>query len=155
MLEAVEGGHQPGVMLLPSVRAPSSSSMVPCSMESTPARTAALMPAAPSAWAMTFFAGAMGDLDGLGHLRFAQFLHVEVGDGVHHAAGGHQLDPVGAVFDVAAHDVGDVVNSVGDILAAGKLHVGGEGRAVAMASGERDATACGGDARAEDDAALD
>jgi len=50
--------------------------------------------------------------------------------------------------------VGDVVNSVGYVLAAGKLHVGREGRAIAMTSGERYATAGSGNARAEDDAAL-
>ena len=102
-----------------------------------------------------FFAGAMCDLNGGGHLRFAQFLHVEVGDGIHDAAGGHELDPVGAVLDVAADDVGDVVDGVGDVLAAGQLHVRREGRAVAVATGERDAAAGGGDARTEDDAALD
>ena len=47
-----------------------------------------------------------------------------VGDRIHDAAGGHELDPVGSVFNVAANDVGDVVDGVGDILTAGKLHIG-------------------------------
>ncbi len=113
------------------------------------------MPTVPSAWAMTILAGAVGDFDGLGHLLFAEFLDVEVGDGVHDAAGGHELDPVGAILDVAAHDVVDVVDGVGDVLAAGKLQVGREGSAVAVAAGDGDAAAGGGDAGAEDDAALD
>ena len=35
------------------------------------------------------FAGAMGHFNRFGHLRLAQLLHVKVGDGVHHAPGGH------------------------------------------------------------------
>src|SRR6185503_5794034 len=61
-----------------------------------------------------FFAGAMSDFNGGCHLGFAQLLYMEVGDGVHHATGGHEFDPVGAVLNVATNDMGDVVDRVGD-----------------------------------------
>ena len=101
-----------------------------------------------------FLAGAMGHGDGLGHLSFAELLDVEVGDGIHDAAGGHELDPVGAVLDVAANDVVDVIDGVGDVEAAGHCDIGREERAVAMAAGDGNATAGGDHARPKDEAAL-
>ena len=83
----------------------------------------------------------MGHFNSLRHLRLAQLLHVVVADGIHDTAGGHQLDPVGAVFDVAADYAVDVFDGVGNVRLTRESKVRGEGVAVAVAAGERDAAA--------------
>ena len=90
-------------------------------MESTPGAHGGLDALGAFGVRHHLFARAMGHDDRFGHLRFAQFLHVEVGDGIHDAAGGHQLDPVGAILDVAPHHVIDVVDRVGHVLAARQI----------------------------------
>ena len=102
-----------------------------------------------------FLSSTVSDLNCHRHLRLAQLLDVEVGDGIHDTASRHQLDPVGTVLDVATHHVGNVIDSVGNIFAARQLDVGREGRAVAVSPGDGNTTTGSGDARAEDEAALD
>src|SRR5215470_16559174 len=67
-----------------------------------------------------FLPGTMSDLDRLGHLFFAQLLNAEVTEYVAHASGGHQLDPIGAVFQVAPHRWTYFFHVVGNIWPACK-----------------------------------
>ena len=154
VLKAVEGGDEPGAVLLHELRAffvehgavfDGVDAGADCGLDADGAFSVG----------HDLLSGAVGNVDGGGHLGFAQVLDVVVGDGIHYAAGGHELDPVCSVFNVAADDVGDVVDGVGDVLTAGEPDVWREWRAVTVASGERDAAACSGDARAEDDSAFD
>jgi hypothetical protein len=106
-------------------------------MESTPARTAALIPCAHRV-GHHVFARAMRHLHGTRHLRLAQFLHVVVADRVHHASGGHQLDPVGSVLDVVPHSIAHSVHGVGNIRTPRQRLVSREHISIAMASGNAD-----------------
>ena len=154
VLKAVEGGDEPGVVLLHELCA---FLVEHCAVFDGVDASAGGGLDSGSAFGVGhhFFAGAVSDLNGGGHLGFAQLLNVEVGDGVHDAAGGHELDPIGSVLDVAADDVGDVVDGVGDVRSTWAFHICREGRAVTVAAGEGDAAAGSSDAGAEDDAAFD
>jgi hypothetical protein len=68
-------------------------------------------------------------------------LHGVVADGVPDAAGGHELDPVRAVLDVAADSDGNLVRGVGDIGRARESLIGSEDIRVAVSAGERDEVA--------------
>ena len=97
-----------------------------------------------------FFSSPMSNLDGLGHLFLAQFLHGVVADGIHDAAAGHELDPVGAELNVAAHGDAHLVDGIGDIWRTWERFIGREQVGIAVAAGERDEVAGGNDAWAPD-----
>ena len=154
VLEAVERWHQPGAVLLHQLRAFFVEHRAVLDGIDSGA-DGGLDALAAFGVGHYFLSGAVGNFDGLCHLFLAQFLHAVVADGVHDAAGGHELDPVGAVFDVAADNALDVVGSVGDVGLVGKSEVGGEHVAVAVSAGERDAAAGGDDSGAANQALLD
>jgi len=62
-----------------------------------------------------FFPGTMSYLDCLGHLFFAQFLHIEVAKHVAHPSSGHELDPVSSVFQVSPYCRTDFLHIVSNI----------------------------------------
>src|SRR6202000_70566 len=62
-----------------------------------------------------FAACAMSDFNRAGHLLVTQFLYAVVADRVHDAACGHELDPISAILDVAAHDAVHIVNGIDSI----------------------------------------
>src|SRR5882724_7551865 len=71
-----------------------------------------------------FLACTMGDLDCLRHLLLAEFLHAVVTDRIHNSTGGHELDPVGSIFNVAASDAADFVYRVSDVRTMQKPSIG-------------------------------
>src|ERR1700730_2081478 len=103
----------------------------------------------------TCFSSATGNFDGLGHLLLAQFLHSVVTDGIHNAAAGHELDPVGAEFNVTANGDVDLVDGVGHVWRAWERFIGREQIGIAMTAGERDEVASGHYAWAADQSSFD
>src|SRR6185503_21166344 len=79
----------------------------------------------------------MRDLNRLGHLRLAEFLYPEIAQRIHHPAGRHQLDPVGAVLDIAPGRGRNLIHRVGDVRAPWQFLIDGELIGVAMAAGKR------------------
>ena len=97
---------------------PSSSIRLPCSIESTPARTAFLIPWAPWAWAATLRPAAWRLLD-----RGAELLDGELRCAGRvaprqHPADGVDLDHVDAVLELRPDDVAHLVGAVGDPVVA-------------------------------------
>src|SRR6516225_6876136 len=105
---------------------------LPCSIESTPASSAALMPAAPCACA------AMRRFDDRADFVVGELL-VESGlDVGEHATGCHELDRVRTMADLAAHGAATFVDAVAN--SRGRLHAGANVVAIAVDLG---VTACG------------
>ena len=70
------------------------------------------MPLVPWAWVAMVQAVELGGIaDGL-HLLKAHLLGIDGGAQAHHAAGGHILDQIGAVLDVVAHRLDQLVRAV-------------------------------------------
>ena len=60
-------------------------------------------------------ASAMGGLHDGAKLLVAQLLHVVVAERVGDAPRGHDLDPIGAVFEIVTHGHARLIGCVGDI----------------------------------------
>src|SRR6185312_14925674 len=102
-----------------------------------------------------FFPGAVGYFNGFCHLVLAQLLDAIVTDGIHDTTGGHQFDPVGAVFNVAADYALDVFGGVGNIRLIRESKIRREDIAVAVPAGEGDASARRDDSGSVNQALLD
>jgi hypothetical protein len=124
---------------------------VPCSIESTPALTAAAMPASAWAWAATLRPSEWAVVDDRPHLLVGEGLAEALVALAEHAAGGVELDDVGAELGRLA-DLGRALVGAGaGIVAVERLgDLGPEARDVAMAADGRERLAGGEHARAGD-----
>ena len=86
-----------------SLDALASSMNVPCSIESTPARTAASNPAGAMGMGRDLQAHEVGHVDDGLHLLVGEMLLEAARAGIEHAAGGHDLDDVDAGGGELAH----------------------------------------------------
>ena len=128
----------------------------PCSMQSMPHSTATRMASSPWQWAATFSPARWASSTMASEL-VGGVLAGAGGAGVrHHPARGAHLDDLGAVLDLVAHGLADLVDAVGDALLHGDgQHVGGEvleHRGVEVAAGGGDGMAGRDDAGAVDPA---
>ena len=117
MLKAKQRGHEPGAALLHQLRAFFVEHCAVLDGVYTGAN-GSLDAFGTFGVSHNFFPGAMSNLDGLSHLFLAQFLHCVIADRIHHAAAGHQLDPVGAKFNVAAYGYADLIDRISYIRGA-------------------------------------
>ena len=78
------------------------------------------------------FSRAVRHLHRFGHLLLAQLFDQVITDRIHHAPGGHQLDPVRTVLDVAPHCDAHAVDRIRDIGVARQLLVGRKNVGVAV-----------------------
>ena len=113
----------------------------PCSIESTPARTAALIPSDAVRVRGHGAAGLVRLLDPDAQLLVGQLLRARLHARRHHPAGGDQLDAVRAGLELFADGLAHVVRPVGLAADPG-----------AVAAGHADGQVGGHDARALDDA---
>ena len=88
-----------------------------------------------------FFAGAVRNLDGFGHLLLTELLHTVIADRVEHSTCGHQFDPVRSILNVAPHHDSDFIRCVRDVWSPRQSDIGSEHVAVAMSAIERNAAA--------------
>ena len=102
-----------------------------------------------------FLARSMRHLNRLGHLLFAQLLDPIIADRIHHAAGGHQLDPVGAVLDIAPHRDAHRVNRVRDIRPPWQLLIWRQNVSIAVSPVYRNKVSRRNHARPADQSLLD
>ena len=106
-------------------------------MESTPASVAQRIPCAPWACAATFAAQAMRVGDNGLHLFQGVLRGLRIVALGEHAAGGADLDEVGAVLDVLAHLVLHGGDAVGHAVAHGVI-ADGQQILIAVAAGDAD-----------------
>ena len=100
-------------------RVPSSSIMVPCSIEVDAGVHGSLDTIGAFRVCHDFLVRAMSNFDRLRHLLFTEFLHVEVTEHIADAAGRHQFDPVCAVFQIMAYSHADFIHVVGEVREPG------------------------------------
>ena len=81
---------------------------------------------------------AMRHFDSTRHLRFTQFLNVVIAPRIHHASGGHQLDPIRAVLQIMAYGFAGLIHGISQIGPVREGLVGGENIGVAVAAGNAD-----------------
>jgi len=72
---------------------------------------------------------------------------MKIGDGIHHAAGRHELDPVRAILDISPYYARNIVNRIGDICAFRQIEIGRKWSSIAVAASDGNAASGGGDAR--------
>ena len=126
--------------------------IIPCSMQSMPASIAALTAVSPWAWVATRRPRRWASSAIAGQLLGGVLLRARRTGRRHHAARGAALDELGAVLDLVADGLADLVDPVGDALLDRHRHDARRQAAlrarVEVAAGRADGVAGGDDAAA-------